>query len=339
MKAVVIPAYGDCDVFVVEEREDPVPQHGEVLIRVRCAGVNFADIMARLGVYPDAPKLPMVVGYEVAGDVEKVGNGVTNFKVGDKVFTLTMFGGYAEKVTAPADIVRHIPKGFDYETASAIPVNYLTAYHSLIYMGNLKSFETVLIHSAGGGVGTAGVQIARAVGAKIIATASAGKKDYLKELGVQHFINYVEEDFAVKVMEFTARKGVDVILDSLGGEQVMKNYKCLAPAGRLITFGMFSIVKGDRKDISRAMREVLKEGRFHPLRLFNDNKAIIGVNLNHLAVRKEIISYEMDKILELIKGGHVSPRVDKVFPLEQVGEAHRYLQERRNKGKVVLKVW
>lgn len=338
MKAVVIPAYGDFDVFVVEEREEPQPKQGEVLIRAKSSGVNFADIMARMGVYPDAPKPPMVIGYEVAGDVEKVGEGVKNFKEGDKVFTLTMFGGYAEKVAAPAEMVRHIPPGFDYETASAVPVNYLTAYHSLIYMGNLKTFETVLIHSAGGGVGTAGVQIARWVGAKIIATASAAKREYLKELGVDYFINYLEEDFSAKVLELTHGKGVDVILDSLGAEQLMRNYRCLAPAGRLITFGMFSIVKGDRKDISKAMREVLKEGKFHPLRLFNDNKAIIGVNLNHLATRKDIISYEMDKIIELMKEGYVRPHVDKIFPLEQAGKAHRYIQERKNKGKVVLKI-
>lgn len=338
MKAVVIPAYGDFDVFRVEERNDPEPGQGEVLIRVRAAGVNFADIMARLGVYPDAPKLPMVVGYEVAGDVEKTGEGASGFKAGDKVFALTMFGGYAEKVMAPVESVRHIPPGLDYETACAVPVNYLTAYHSLIYMGNLKPFETVLIHSAGGGVGTAAVQIARSVGSKVIGTASPAKKEYLRQLGVENVINYLEEDFAAKVMELTGGKGADVILDSLGGEQVMKNYRCLAAAGRLITFGMFSIVKGDRKSMSRAMREVLKTGRFHPLRLFNDNKAVIGVNLNHLAARKDIISYEMDKIIELIKQGHVRPCVDKIFPLEEAGEAHRYIQERKNKGKVVLKV-
>jgi len=336
MKAAVIREHGDPDVFTIEDRPDPEAKPGEVVIRVKAAGVNFADLMARLGLYPDAPKPPIVVGYEVAGDIEKIGEGVSGFSIGQRVFTMTMFGGYAEKVAAPAFTVRIIPEKFTYEQAAAIPVNYLTAYHSLIYMGNLKPHEYVLIHSAAGGVGTAAVQIAGSVGATIIGTASPHKNDYLKQMGVSHIINYREMDFEKEVMRITEGRGADLIMDSLGGDQLMKNYNCLAPAGRLVTFGMFSIVKGDRRSMLRAMREVIKMGRFHPLKLFNANKAIIGVNMNHLATRPDIIGREMDAILNLIAEGRIQPHVDRTFPLQNVADAHRYIHDRKNKGKVIL---
>jgi len=338
MKAMIIPEYGEPDVFKVEERPDPAPADGEILIRVRASGVNFADIVARLGLYPDAPKPPMLAGYEVAGEVEKLGDGVRVFKEGQRVFSLTMFGGYAEKATARAATVRAIPEKFTYEEAAAIPVNYITAYHSLIYMGNLKPFETALIHAAAGGVGTASVQIARSVGATIIGAASPAKNEYLKELGVHHIINYREEDFEKEAMRITDGRGVDIVMDSLGGHQMMKSYNCLAPAGRLVSFGMSSIIQGNRRSMLRALREALRMGRFHPLKLFNANKAIIGVNVNHLAKRPDIIGREMDAIIELINRGQIRPHVDKTFPLQNVADAHRYMQDRLNKGKVILTV-
>ena len=251
---------------------------------------------------------------------------------------MTMFGGYAEKAAVPAVTVRAIPENLSYEQAAAIPVNYITAYHSLIYMGNLKPFETVLIHAAAGGVGTAAVQISRSVGATIIGTASPVKHDYLKELGAHHIINYRDEDFEKESMRITDGRGVDLVMDSLGGAQLNKSYNCLAPAGRLVSFGMSSIIQGNHRSMLRALREMLRMGRFHPLKLFNANKAIIGVNVNHLAKRTDIIGREMDAIMKLIEQGHIRPRVDKTFPLQNVADAHQYIHDRLNKGKVILTV-
>jgi len=336
MKAAIVPKHGGPDVFRIEDRPDPKPGAGEILIDVKAAGINFADIMGRLGLYPDAPKPPVLLGYEVAGKVERVGEGVTDFSPGQKVLSMTMFGGYAEKVVVPAEMAAAMPEGLSYEEAAAVPVNYITAHHMLVYMGNLKPFEKVLIHAVAGGVGTAATQIAGSVGAEVIGTASPSKFEYAKSNGATHLINYREQDFEKEVMRITGGQGVDVALDSLGGRQLIKSYNCLAPAGRLMIFGMSSVVTGTHRSMMKAARELMGVSKFHPLRLMNANKAVVGVNINHLAKRADILKRQMDSLMEMLKDGRIRPRVDRAFPLEKVGEAHLYIQDRRNKGKVVL---
>lgn len=338
MKAAIIPGFGGPGVFTMAERPDPAPESGQLLVRVKAAGINFADIIARMGMYPDAPELPMLIGYEVAGDIEKVGEGVEGFEAGQRVFSLTMFGGYAEMAAVPAEWARPIPDGMSYEKAAAIPVNYLTAYHSLVYMGSLKPHETVLVHAAAGGVGTASIQIANAIGAGVIGTASPSKFDYIREMGVEHIINYREQDFEKEVKRITEGRGVDIVMDSLGGRQLMKSYRCLAPGGRLVTFGMSTVVTGPKRNLLKAAREVLAVKKFHPMKLFNDNKAVIGVNLKRMEKRPDILSRQTDELIKLIESGHIHPVVDKTFPLESAGEAHQYIQDRKNKGKVILTV-
>jgi len=338
MKAAVIKRYGGPEVIGMEERPDPEPREGHVIIRVRAAGVNFADIAARLGLYPDAPKAPLVVGYEVAGEVESKDPGAAGLDPGTRVLAVTIFGGYAEKASVPAEFARPIPEGWSFEEAAAMPVNYLTAHHALIYMANLKKGESVLVHSAAGGVGTAAIQICNATGAKVIGTASAAKHDYVKELGAMHVIDYNKEDFVKQVKRITEGRGVDVALDAVGGANFKKSYQCLGQAGRLVAFGMSSAITGLKRNFIRAGLELLRTPRFSPFRLMNANKAVIGVNLNHLAQRPEIMSGQIDALIEMAKEGRIRPHVDRTFPLEKAGEAHLYIQERKNRGKVVLTV-
>src|SRR5919204_1764010 len=213
MRAVVIPRYGPPEVLEVREVPDPSVGSGEVRIAVKAAGINFADTMARVGLYPDAPKLPCVVGYEVAGEVETVGEGVEGFAVGDRVVGATRFNGHAELVSVPAEQVLALPKGVSFEEGAAFPVNYGTAYAALVIMGGLKADERVLVHAAAGGVGIAATQIARGIGAEIFGTASASKHDAIREQGVDHAIDYRTADFEDEVRRLTGGDGVDVIMD------------------------------------------------------------------------------------------------------------------------------
>src|SRR5947208_7347155 len=198
MRQVVIRRHGAPEVLEVEETSDPVPGNGEVRVRVRAAGVNFADLLARLGLYPDAPKPPLVVGYEVAGYVDAVGAGVAHRRAGDRVVALTRFGGYADVVVVPAGLTFPLPSTLGEAEAAAIPVSYLTALTALYRMANVVAGETVLIHGAGGGVGIAATQLARLRRARIIGTASTGKHDALRSFGVDHIIDYRHADVAAE---------------------------------------------------------------------------------------------------------------------------------------------
>ncbi len=228
MRQVWITRVGPPEVLELREAPDPAPKPGEVQIRVRASGINFADIMARLGLYPDSPKLPAVVGYEVAGEIAAIGDGVTR-AVGEKVFAITRFGGYSDVVCVPAAQALPLSDGMTYEEAAAIPVNYLTAYQMLIQMGALKSGERVLVHSAAGGVGLAAIDLCRIHGAEVIGTASASKHGLLRERGAAHLIDYNTQDYEAEVKRLTSGRGVHIVLDAMGGEHWRKGYRCLAP--------------------------------------------------------------------------------------------------------------
>src|SRR5437660_1355668 len=237
MRSVWITRTGPPEVLEVRDGPDPVPGPGQILVRVRAAGVNFADVMARLGFYPDAPPRPCVVGYEVAGTVEQVGSGADGgLTAGRPVVALTRFGGYAEAVAVPAAQVFPLRDGMRFEEAAAIPVNYLTAVLMLRHFGNVKRGERVLVHAAAGGVGMAAIQLCRIAGAEVIGTASAGKHPMLREAGVAHAIAYRTQDFEAEVRRVTGGRGVDIVLDATGAFR--KSYRCLAPLGRLVCFGL-----------------------------------------------------------------------------------------------------
>ena len=278
MRSVWIPKAGLPDVLEVRTGPDPTPGAGEVRIRVRASGVNFADVSARLGVYPDAPPFPCVVGYEVAGMIDEIGPGVSDaLLMGGRVFALTRFGGYAESVTVPESQLFPMPAAMTFEQAAAIPVNYLTAVLMLRHFAAVRSGERVLVHAAAGGVGMAAIQLCRIAGAEVFGTASAGKHDALREAGVAHPIDYHHEDFEAAVARITDGRGVDVVLDATGN--FSKSYRCLAPLGRLVCFGLSNAAAGLQPTRLRAIASVLRLPWFHPIRLMNDNKAVIGVNL------------------------------------------------------------
>src|SRR3954453_8266420 len=225
MRAVVLTGHGGPEVLQVQERPDPLVGPGEVRIAVKAAGINFADTMARVGLYPDAPKPPCVLGYEVAGEIESVGDGVDSLKPGDRVMAGTRFGGQAELVTVPAEQALPFPDDWSFEQATAVPVNYATAYVALVTMGGLRAGERALIHAAAGGVGTAAAQIAKAIGAEIFGTASAAKHDAIRAQGVDHPIDYRTQDFEAEVRRITDGQGVDVIIDATGPTNFRKDYR------------------------------------------------------------------------------------------------------------------
>jgi NADPH:quinone reductase-like Zn-dependent oxidoreductase len=340
MKASVITAGGGPEVLKVLDRPDPAPAAGEVRIRVKFAGVNFADVAARIGIYPDMPPIPCVVGYEVSGTVDDLGPGVDPkaFAKGDRVLAMLLFGGYAELCCAPAVGVRKIPAGMTDEEAAALPVNYITAYHMLRYLTTVRPKDRVLIHAAAGGVGIAAIQMAKASGAEIFGTASPSKHEFLRGIGVAHCIDYTTQDFETEVMKLTKGEGVDIVLDALGGAALAKSYRVLRAAGRLFTFGFSRATPGEQRSLFTIATELLRAPKFKPLDLMNDNRSVLGVNMNHMAERPEILGLEMDGLMELFGQGVIRPRVDKVFPLAEAGAAHRFLQERKNVGKVLLSI-
>src|SRR4051812_6297950 len=235
MRAVEIPRYGPPEVLHVIEGADPVAGAGQVLVDVAAAGVNFADTMARVGLYADAPKPPMVVGYEVAGTISAVGSGVDAARVGERVMAGTMFGGYASAGAGAAQDAIALADWLSFEQGAAIPVNYATAWAALIGYGSLRAGEKVLVHAAAGGVGIAATQIAKRFGAEVWGTASPGKHDAIRKLGVDHAVDYRKDGWWEGLPQF------DLIMDAIGGRQFRRSYKMLRAGGRLVAFGASSV--------------------------------------------------------------------------------------------------
>jgi len=344
MRAMVARRYGPPEVFEPREMPDPQPKPGEVVIRVRVVGVNFADLLQRMGLYPGTPKPPFVPGIEVAGVVEKVAEAAgragetTTFRRGDAVAAFTQFNGYAEWVCLPARHAYRLPAGMTFEDGAAIGVNYLTAYHSMFTMANLQPGDRILIHGAAGGVGIAAVQLARTRGLVIFGTAGPAKQEYLRRIGVDHAIDYEKSDFVGVVHKF-APDGIEMVMDPIGGKSWSRSLKCLGPMGRLIVYG-FSAAAGPRgkRSLLRAGRAFLETPRFHPLKLMAGNVAVIGVNLGGLHARAAVLAGEMDELFKLYAAGKIKPVIAKTFPLGEAAAAHRYVHERKNIGKVILAV-
>lgn len=336
MKQIWISRAGTPDVLELREAPDPEPGPGELRVRVNASGVNFADIMARMGLYPDSPPIPCVVGYEVAGVIDKLGEGVSEPAVGTRVVALTRFGGYSDVVCVPAAQVVPLPEHISDAAAAAMPVNYLTAYLMLIELGNVQPYHTVLIHAAGGGVGQAAVQLCTWRGAEIIGTASAGKHARLRESGVSHCIDYRAQDFEAEVMRITGGKGVDIVLDAVGGESFKKSYACLRHCGRMFMFGASSMAPTTKRRLWPVISEFLKMPTFKPLDLLDKNRGVFGINLGHLWHETERLQRMLHELMKLLDDGTLSPVVDREFPFSAAHEAHAYIQARKNFGKVIL---
>jgi NADPH:quinone reductase-like Zn-dependent oxidoreductase len=341
MKAVVLTGTGGPEVLQVQERPDPAVGAGDVRIAVRAAGINFADTMARVGLYPDAPKTPCVLGYEVAGEVESVGEGVTDFAVGDRVMAGTRFGGQAELVTVPAAQVLPLPERLSFEQGAAFPVNYGTAYAALILMGGLRKGDRLLVHAAAGGVGIAATQIARNLGAEIFGTASPAKHEAIRAQGVTHAIDYRSQDFEAEVMRITSGEGVDLAIDALGPASFRKDYRVLRSGGRLVMFGLSEASKGSGRDIPAAIRSLLAMPLatmpwWKSLSMMNENKGVFGLNMLSWWDREGSLDRLTAPLLEDLQAARLEPVVAEAFPFERAGEAHEFIAQRRNVGKVVL---
>jgi NADPH:quinone reductase-like Zn-dependent oxidoreductase len=336
VKQIWISKKGMPEVLHIQETADPTPRTGEVRIRVEACGVNFADIMGRTGLYPDAPAIPYVPGFEVAGKIDVVGQGVPDLREGDKVFALTRFGGYSDVVCVPYKQAFKRLDWMDVREGAALPVNYLMAYVALVGMGSLRKGDKVLIHDVGGGVGLAALDICRIVGAETYGAASPGKHDYLLERGLNYPIDYRNFDYERVVMDLTGGHGVQVILDPLGGIHWKKNYRLLMPTGRLICFGISSAVPGKRRSWLAILRFLLNFPIYTPYRLLNDNNGVVGINLNHLWDQMDLLRPWMKQIITWYDEALFRPKVDQTFPFTGAAEAHHYLQDRKNIGKVLL---
>lgn len=328
---------GPPEVLEIEEVSRPEPGPGEVRIRVDAAGVNFTDVLIRMGVFAEMPELPIVPGFEVAGAVEALGPEVDPAWLGREVLGLCSYGGYAEAVVLPLGRVHERPARMSAIEGAAIPVNYLTAYLLVVRMGSLHADETVLVHSAGGGVGVAAVQLAHSVGARVIATASGHKHDFLKSLGVDACIDYTSEDFTEAVLELTGGEGVELVIDPLGGESFAKGCKVLAPTGRLGMYGMASIQMGKARNWWSSLRAAYKPWvRFTPPGLMRATKGVFGVDMSRLWGQEKRIRAWLGRLLELYEAGEIQPVIAAEMPLECAAEGQHLLEKRLNLGKVVL---
>ena len=339
MRQVWITKVGAPEVLQVREAPDPTAGPGEVRIRVAASGINFADISARLGFYPDAPKIPCVVGYEVAGTIDAVGTGVDGARVGEEVLGLTRFGGYSDVVVVPAGQATRRPPGLDAPTAAAIPVTYLTAYQMLIEMGRVRSGDRVLIHQAAGGVGLAAIDLCVLTGGvETFGTASASKHDFVRARGLTHPIDYHAQDYEKEVARLTKGRGVDLILDPIGGDSWRKGLRLLAPTGRLICFGMSSANPSKERSLIGGLKAIAQIPwlKVNPISLMNGNKGVFGVNLGHMWQESERLNGWLAQILRWWAEGKVRPHVDRTFSFSEAAAAHAYIQERRNIGKVLL---
>jgi NADPH:quinone reductase-like Zn-dependent oxidoreductase len=331
MRAVVMTKHGVPGVLRVQERPDPPLGAGQVRVEVAASGVNFADVMAVQGLYPDAPKPPCVIGYEVAGTVLEVGEGVERAPaVGERVLGASKFGGYASQVVLGAEDLLALPEQLSFAQGAAIPVNYATAWAALIGYGHVQKGERVLIHSAGGGVGIAATQIAKHAGAEVYGTSSPGKHARISELGVDHPIDYTTQGWERGLPPF------DIVLDAIGGKSFRLSYSQLRAGGRLVAFGAAAVISGERKNPVRAVATLLRMPRFNVVRQMSESKAVIGLNVLTLWKDRGTLVPWIEPLRQMLEDGIIKPVIAGEFPFEQAPQAHEMIIERRNVGKVVL---
>src|SRR5690606_34242839 len=290
---------------------------------VEAAGLNFADVLARQGLYLDAPKLPAVVGYEVGGTVDAVGEGVEGFAVGDPVLALTRFGGHSSAVVVPAAAAFRRPQGMTAEEGAALPVTYLTAFQGMVVMGGVRHAQElggrrmrVLVHGAAGGVGTAAADLGRIYGVELFGTASPGKHAYVRERGYDHAIDYRTSDWAAEVMDLTDGGGVDLVLDPIGGKHWARSLTVLAPTGRIVLFGVSSVAGQGKLGFVR-MALGIPWKRMSPIVLINRNHGVLGVNLGHLWRERERVREWARKPRAYYERGPLRPFGDRALPFTQ----------------------
>jgi NADPH:quinone reductase-like Zn-dependent oxidoreductase len=333
MKALWLVKRG---TWEIRETPEVRPKPGEVRVAVRTFGLNFAELMASQGLYPDAPKRPAILGYEIAGEIDAVGEGVDASRIGERVVAMTHFGAHAQLCCVPSQFALPMPAAMSFEAAAALPVTYLTAYHMLFFAANLRAGESVLVQMAAGGVGTAVLQLCQTVaGVTTFGTASARKHQALRDNGCTYPIDYHATDYVAEVRRLTEGRGVDVVLDPLGGRDTVKGYRLLRAGGRLVNYG-FANLQGRRFNPFRILGQLAGVPRFSPLRLMHDNGSVVGVNMGHLFGRADLLIGEMRVLLALYEQGKIAPVIDCVLPLERATEGYDRIASGQNVGKVVV---
>lgn len=337
---MAITRYGGPEVFAPVSRPLRAPGPGEVRIRTRACGLNFADVFCRLGLYEAAPPPPFAPGFEAAGLVDAVGEGVTRFKPGDRVVGCTRFGGYATAIWAPERLVLAMPDGVSFEQAAGFPAVYATAHHALVRLGHVEAGQVVLVHAAAGGVGMAAVQLAKNRGARVLATCGGPRKvEVVRSWGVDEVFDYVAGDFEPWVRQVTRGRGVDLVLDSVGGASFKKSYRLLAPMGHLVMFGMAGFTPTGPKANPLALAlEWLRQPRFSPLHMLPDNKTVSGFNLVYMFEHEEMTRKMLPDLASEWLAGKLDVHVDRTFPLQEAGAAQEHLRRRSSIGKVILSV-
>jgi NADPH:quinone reductase-like Zn-dependent oxidoreductase len=335
MQRVVFLKKGGLDVIDIVDDQNPIPAADEVVVEVHRAGINFADLMMRQGLYRPSPPFPFTPGYEISGTISALGEAVQHFSIGDRVLALCGTGGYSQQVACASERVFNLPDEVDFDTAAALPVTYLTTYHMLKYLGNFQPNDTILIHHAAGGVGTATAQIGKALGAGIIiGTASTAKADFVNQLGIR-FIDREAEDFVQVCKQETDGKGVHHALDPVGGKHLLRSYKALRKGGNLYAFGGSSAVRGSKRSLRAMLGFLWGMPKFDPMRMMTANKAVFGVHMGTWP-EHEVLKGHMEELSKMLAKGEISPVVDKVFHYTETGTAHKYIHDRKNRGKVLL---
>ncbi|MCX6143950.1 MAG: zinc-binding dehydrogenase [Ignavibacteriales bacterium] len=339
MRAAVITKFGPPEVLQIRDLHVPSIGVGDVLVRTRAIGLNFAEVFARLGYYPGIPKPPFVPGIEFSGVVDATGASVRGIKKGDRVFGFSKHNAYAEFVAVPREFILRMPRTMSFEDAAAFGVASLTAYHGLVTLAHLMRGERLLIHAAAGGVGTAALQIARHLGATIFATVgSEAKRKIVEELGAKVVINYSRDDFAAVLRNETKGEGLDVIFDSVGGRLMRKGWKLLAPMGRYVLFGFAAVANDRGVNKFRALQEAMSVPLIYPPSLVTKNVSLMGFNLYFLAQKTKYLRTVMEQLLRWYAKGILRPVVGSVFPFDKIAEAQAFLQSRKSVGKVVVTV-
>jgi len=325
MKVIEIREPGGPDVLQISERDQPAPGAGQILIRVKAAGINRPDVVQRMGLYPPPPGASDIPGLEVAGIVEAVGGGVTNFNVGDDVCALVPGGGYAEFCVAPMETCLPVPAGFSYIQAAALPETYFTVWSNLFDRAGLRLGETLLVHGGSSGIGSTAIQLAKAFGATVITTVgSAEKADFCRGLGADLTINYRTQDFEACVADYTGGAGVNVVLDMVGGSYIAKNIQCLAPDGRHVSIAFLG---GPQVE-------------FNMLPVMLKRLTLTGSTLRPRdnAFKGAIAAALQKNVWPLLEKGTVKPVIDTVLPLRDAGAGHALMESSGHMGKIILEI-
>jgi len=339
MKAAFVTKYGGPDTLKIQETEKPEPGPDQVQIKVKAIGLNFADVLMRTGIYPNTPKPPFIPGMEFSGVVSATGANVSTVKPGQRVMGYSRTGSHAEYVVVNHSMVGPTPDSMTFEEAASFLVIYLTAYHGLFTLGKLQPNEKVLIHAAAGGVGIAVTQLAKHYNAEVFGTVgSEFKRTFAYEQGVDHCINYTNENFAPIIRQNTGNYGIDIVMDAVGGRVFRPGWKLLAPMGRYIIYGFADAMGKNSFSYIRAGKSLLTMPPVLITALISANKTIAGFNLSTLTGKTEYLRRVTEQILDMYAQGIVKPVIGKVFPFDQINLAHAHLQRRESIGKVVVTI-